>query len=1794
VNSEDVAEPSKVDIAIIGMACLFPGAASSRAYWANIVGGVDAIGDPPPGWAVDAFDPASGEPDPIACRRGGFLGEVSGFDPLSYGVMPNAVDGAEPEHFLALRVAHEALADAGYLDRPFDRKRAGVILGRLNFLNRGNVTALQHGMVIEQTLRVLRDLHPEYGEDDLRQLRRQLKDSLPPFNAETMAGLVSNVMCGRIANRLDLQGPNYAVDAACASSPIALDLGVRELESGRCDLMLVGGVSVATSPIVLMAFTNLGAVSQRGRIRPFDVGADGTLLGEGIGMVVLKRRAEAERDGDRIYAVIRGIGIASDGRGLGLLAPRLEGEELSIRRAYEAAAISPDTVGLVEAHGTGTVVGDATEIQALQRVFGPRHGPYARCAIGSVKSMIGHSIPAAGIAGLIKTALALHHRTLPPTLGCETPNPKFELERTPFYVNTATRPWIHGGREPRRAGVSSFGFGGINAHVILEEHPARAAMDVDPSVPRECEVVVVQGASRSDLVQVVDALREELATARTPLIELARARNGELRERTLRLAVVAWSPEDLDRKLVHARSRLAREDCARIKDVSGIYFFREPLARAGKVAFLFPGEGAQYPNMLGDLCLAFPQVGDAFDQADRVFHENGRSYVPSQVVFPPPLDSHLQGPALWDLECAVASVFAANRGLAALLGRLAIEPDVVAGHSSGEYSALLQSRAITFESEDELLQNIRVLNELCASAERRVPPATLVTAGAVRPGLLEETLSAHPTLRLAIDNCPHQVVLCGPEAAAQAAMGLLRQRGAICSVLPFGRAYHTPEFGPVADEVERCYDRLRIVAPRIPVYSCMTAAPFPSDPREIRRLAVGQWTSPVRFRETIEAMHAGGVRVFVEVGSRGMLTGFVEDTLRGKAFAAVPVNVTQRSGVAQLMHALAQLAAHGVSMDLGPLYADGGSRHSVPAAGARAPSSRTAMPRLPLELPVLNLADPGAIRASHHSARPAEGAGGRSMHFVAAPADGTPAGTPPLPHPGPRTDGGAAATEGPAVPVGLGDVGGPSRAMNEYLRTMEQFLELQESVLSAFLQRTSPESAASRPDGPSVAEVVARAAPPARAPEPAANPADETRSDTSPAATRIPEGPAAARLEPAPTAPLGRDAVVARLLGLVSEKTGYPVEMLDPSLNMEADLGIDSIKRVEILGAFQRQTGLLRPDEMEAATSLKTLEQVIEFFAARTAGPAEDDARPPHPPPPTAGAFVRDLVSLEPGVGLVARVGFDARRDRFLLHHTIGGQVSTLDDDRPAMSVVPLAISLEIMAEAAARLRPGRTLVGMRAVRAYRWLPLEDDRREVTVVARVDPGMADAVSVRILDAADGGGERADGPAVIEGTMVFGDAYPVAPRAMPLTLSEERPYRFGPGEYYSEVMFHGPLFQSVTSIDRCGAEGAEARVSSGEQTGFFRALPKASFAIDPVLVDAAGQLVGFWTADRLDRKFVIFPVGFRALELYQPILAASEPLTCRMRQPTLRDDRVSSDIEFADSAGRLVARFDGWEDMRFDFAREIVRFMLSPRDRMVSQPWPEVAERFGPGGTVGSSRVLLDQLPRVFFDPAQMWHAAWTRLVLLPSERDEWLRVPERRRANWLAGRLAAKDAVRRLLVARHGLEVCAGDVEIATDEHGAPVARGRWTERIGGPPAVSLTHANGVAAAVAVAGSSGARVGVDLEVLRDFSEELLATAFTPDERELFASLGSHAAREWSVRLWCAKEALGKALGRGLIGGPQAVVVERLDPVTGQVEMSVTGTLARLVDRGSTRTFQADTIRDGDLIMACARVADRPT
>ncbi|MBN2885492.1 MAG: polyketide synthase, partial [Chromatiaceae bacterium] len=453
-----MASSNQDDIAIIGLSGVFAGSPNIDTFWRNILEKRDQICEAPDSWAMPWYDPEDQnqgiDSARIRTRKVGLLGDLAVFHPLEFGIPPKAVEG-DPAHYLALQLAGDALRDAGYWDRDFNRERTGVILGHGSNPNRGDILGMQYGLVIDQTLDLLAQLMPDVSEERRNTLRAALKRSLPKIEIEQAPTLISNIISGRISNRLNLMGPNYLVDSACSSSLIALDLGMRDLRSGRCDMMLIGGVQASMPAQIYMLFQQIGALAH-GDIRPFDASANGTLLGEGVGFAVIKRLADARRDGDRIYAILKGVGVASDGKGMGLLAPRVEGEALAIRRAYEQSGIDPTTIELIEAHGTGIPLGDRTELQALGQIFGERRGRLPHCAIGSVKSMIGHCIPAAGIASLIKTSLALHHKLLPPTL-CESVNPDLGMERTPFYVNTATRPWVHGGPLPRRAGINAFG-----------------------------------------------------------------------------------------------------------------------------------------------------------------------------------------------------------------------------------------------------------------------------------------------------------------------------------------------------------------------------------------------------------------------------------------------------------------------------------------------------------------------------------------------------------------------------------------------------------------------------------------------------------------------------------------------------------------------------------------------------------------------------------------------------------------------------------------------------------------------------------------------------------------------------------------------------------------------------------------------------------------------------------------------------------------------------------------------------------------------------------------------------------------------------------------------------------------------------------------------------------------------------------------------------------------------------------------------------------------------------------------
>ena len=1607
------------EVAIVGMSCVFPGARDVRSYWENIIHKVDAVSDPPPDWESELFlDPEGETNDRLYCARGGYLGPLAEFNPAEYGIMPNSVDGTEPDHFMALRAAFEAMADAGYLKREVDRERTEVIIGRGTYVNRGNTTVIQHGIVVDSVLRILKQLHPEHGEEELAAIKKQLKASLPAFHAETAPGLVPNIISGRIANRLDFMGSNFIVDAACASSLVAVDLGMRDLLSGRCDVAVVGGVHASTPPPIVMIFCQLKAISKRGAIRPFDRRADGTLLGEGVGMVVLKRREDAERDGDRIYAIVKGVGVASDGKALGLLAPRLEGEELALRRAYEAAGVAPATVGLIEAHGTATAVGDVVEIDALNRVFGRRTGEAPTCALGSVKSMISHLMPASGIAGLIKAVLALHHKVLPPTINCEEPNPKLGLSDSVFYLNTETRPWVHAsGAAPRRAGVNAFGFGGINAHVVLEEYTGAAPVPASMQHEWDSEVFILSGETRGDLIAEGERVLRFLEPGPgARLKDLAFTLNAAAAPGATRLAIVAVSFDDLRQKLTRALARLRDERCQRIRGIEGIYFFASPLAREGSVGFVFPGEGSQYANMLADLCVHFPEVRAVFDFMDRAFSGHPRGYLPSQTIFPPPLPGNAgaagdeQG-RIYRMDSGAEAVFTANQALAALLRAMAVKPHAMLGHSTGEHSALLVSGMVKTDGDEELIGHILSVNSVFEQLHTKgeIPQGRLVAVGGVDLPVLQAMVArTDGRVHIAMDNCPHQTVLCGTEEGLAEIVRELQAKRGICQTLPFARAYHTPWFEVFCEPMRAYFKGVRLVPTEAQLYSCVTADRYPADEDEVRELVAAQWARPVRFRESIQAMHRDGVRIFVEVGPRANLTGFIDDILRGQRYAAIASNVQHRSGLTQLNHLVAQLSAHGVPMRLAYLYERRAAQVLDLQAVAPASEAAASPPRrVKLETGLRPLRLPAGFSLP----LPAEPPPPAPMAAVAAP----------------RRNG-APAQAGPVLA--------------RHFQTMEQFLKVQAQVMGSYL------------------------------------------------AARAPAGIAAAE---APRSPAG--------------------------------------------------------------------------------APAGNGHAAPLP-------FVQTVTELVPGQRATMTRRFDLQEDLLFREHTLGRTGSVEDLDLLALPVVPLTITMEMLAEAGALLQPGRRLIGMRNVRGYRWITLDEPDTTLEFTARASAETQGEVEVSARE------RHPDGtmsPVIAEGTMRFAEAYLEAPVAGTFTLREERPSSWRPEQLYREGMFHGPSFQAVKSVERFGADGTVARLEVPRRDGLLRSNPSPAFLTDPVILDAAGQVLAFWVKERFGLLVDVFPYRLEELTLYAPPAAPGAAAECRVRAELLGESRTRCDIDIVDGAGRLVCALKGWEDRRFELPAAFVHLRVSPADVPLSTPWDGPLAGVPTGAEVVSCR--LESLTEELLDAnGGIWLKVLAHLMLSRREREAWRAmnaVPKRRR-EWLLGRAVAKDAVRRLVHQRFGVRLAPADVEISSDDRGRPEVRGAWVARLGVTPAVSISHSNGVAVALAAL-ERDRLLGIDIESVSRRRPGFENVAFTAHERRIVDALAEDQRQEWYLRLWCAKEAAGKALGRGLADGLHAFEVKTAKLDDGAVRLEMGAALRAQVPEVGGGEILTYTAREGDFV-----------
>ena len=1221
------------DIAIVGMGCLVPGANDLRRFWENVLGKVDAITEiPADRWDWRAYyDPDRKAPDKIYSKWGGFLEDLP-FDPLRYGMPPSSLSSIEPLQLLTLEVVRAALSDAGYLHREYNRGRTSVIFGA-----GGGVADLGAQYCMRAHLPLV---HPDAPAS--------VYERLPKWTEDSFAGILPNVAAGRVANRFDLGGVNFTVDAACAASLAAVYIAVRDLEARASDMVVVGGADTLQNPFAFLCFAKTQALSPSGRCRPFDEEADGIAISEGLAALVLKRLEDAERDGDHVYAVIKGVGGSSDGRDRGLTAPRPEGQVRAIERAYEKAGFSPATVELFEAHGTGTVAGDQAEAQSLGTVLRSHGAMPGSCAVGSVKSMIGHTKCTAGVAGIMKVALALHDKILPPTLHVSKPNPKANFGEGPLYVNSETRPWARAADHPRRAGVSAFGFGGTNFHAVLEEYEGDVFGEDSRTIRSwPGELFVWSGADREAILAQTEPLARALESGASPeLADLAFSCAAARRERpapadALSLAVVAESRDDLRRKLGRATEHLRRGDPGRFEDPRGIYFTDAPLGREGRVAFLFPGQGSQRPDMLRDLAVYFGEVRRAFERADAVLA--GKLAQPlTRTVFPRPQftpeEERAAIEAMTDTRVAQPALGAAGVAIFALLSRLGIRPALTAGHSYGEYVALHAAGRI-----DE-----RTLFEISEARGRAIVEAAeedLGTMAAVdAPAAEVETLIGEiEGVTVANLNAPRQTIISGPRASIQKALDRMKERGLLARPLRVACAFHSKLVAPARDRLASALESIRLEPGTCEVYTNTLAAPYPSDAREALALLAEHLVRPVRFQEEIEAMHEAGARIFVEAGPGAVLTGLVRQCLEGREFLAVPVDTGKRHGLLQLLHALAQLAAQGVPFEPERLF-EGRELRRIDPAALMAREETPARTTWTVNGSRVRLVEPAAAQAAVQAPAPAP----------APPKDSTvPAARltePPMPN------------EKKVDPVLISRVARPdipaphpgdrAAVMLHYQQLMGHFLETQRSVMLAYLRGGSdalekrPEtmlqvSAASlsRPAAPATLTT-----PPAPQPSLGAPPA--LPHEESPRVQ--PPAPAAAPPHAAPNGGPGLtlERLTARLLEIVSERTGYPPDMLDLDVDLEADLGVDSIKRVEILGMLQAWDAIAgwKADEgfMEKVRQMKTLRSIAQLLFETLTDPSSGQPGPSARGPSPPGSSAQEPARPAPASNGHDTEGFDA------------------------------------------------------------------------------------------------------------------------------------------------------------------------------------------------------------------------------------------------------------------------------------------------------------------------------------------------------------------------------------------------------------------------------------------------------------------------------------------------------------------------------------------------------------------------
>lgn len=1238
VASDSNYDPSNDEIAIIGMACLFPQASSSQSFWANILNGVDSITEiPQERWSIKQYyDPEAPAGSKSSSKWGGFLDPVP-FDPMRYGIPPKTLTAVEPVQLLALEVSARALNDAGYAACPGERGRK---------LNR-EMTSVIFGAEAGTDLAgayTLRGLYPQW----LGELPPSLDEALPSLTEDSFAGVLANVISGRIANRLDLGGCNYTVDAACASSLAALDSAVKSLRSGESEVVICGGADLHNSVNDYLMFSSVHALSKTGRCRPFDQSADGIALGEGVAALVLKRARDARREGDRIYALVSSVAGSSDGKALGLTAPRREGQIRALRRAYERAGVRPSELGLIEAHGTGTVVGDRTELESLTEVYRSDREQSlsiteSKVSLGSVKSMIGHTKCAAGMAGLIKAALSIQQGVRSPTLHLSEPNHAYTPDESPFCFERSSRPWTTPASK-RRAGVSAFGFGGTNFHAVLKGESCDG-LRLNESAHWMCEPLLIRASNHEAAIELArryyDALvvrSEHEATLSLSLKDLAYSLSQEQFGQALRAVLIVTNVKEALEGLMAFISG-TEHACLITADAP-----LSPGERGAQdLAFIFPGQGAQSLSMMSEWFISLPSLAHRLCEhpkyADFIFPHSPSNREEKRAQLSRLTDTRVAQPALGLCDLAALE----------LIKSLGVEAQHLGGHSYGELVALTAAGVI-LESELPLLSALRgehILKATGALNEGGDPgKMAAIKGGAVE---VATALSSMPSLSevvLANLNAPSQTVISGPSDQIEDAIKHLKSVGLKGREIPVACAFHSglvkeaaKTFSDLVSTFSLKPERLK----RYTVWSNQHAVPYSyeklSEVSLSERLGA-HIAAPVRFVEQIEMMIKSGVKVFVEVGPGRILSGLIEQISENlglnKELKIIPL-APGRGTLRELWIALSQLDQAGVAIDWGQLWRQRGATLLTPEELSQAK-------KIPLKWWVNGMRawpDQGPkpsnflnppnhesyqLTSPNHIQNATILTGSKVDVEISSRSNENQSEVLSEPH--------ALDKEPYAWETEMRD---PSKSIHQsiltqsshselgraaqaYFESMRHLAAAQERVMLALLNQGAeglhPQHIPALSQPSSIASYPGLEPPPQdhvidfwSTPSPQSSP-------PSPEIPSVSDDPSSFERAVAITESLEQTddneqssskpiAIEGALVELVSERTGYPVEMLSLDLDLESDLSVDSIKRIEILGALAERLGLTQGDEserdemIEELAVMKTLSEMISWLENR-------------------------------------------------------------------------------------------------------------------------------------------------------------------------------------------------------------------------------------------------------------------------------------------------------------------------------------------------------------------------------------------------------------------------------------------------------------------------------------------------------------------------------------------------------------------------------------------------------------------